>query len=61
MMAKEKFFMILQSDTINMTNDNVERMLSKAQLYKKTQRTGAILFTIVLVNSTIVMLGRLAL
>lgn len=34
MTAKEKLFMILQWDTIDMANDNVERMLSQAQLYK---------------------------
>lgn len=34
MTAKEKLFMILQWDTIDMANDNVEQMLNQSQLYK---------------------------
>lgn len=33
-MTKEKLFMILQRDTIDVANDDVGKMLSQAQLYK---------------------------
>lgn len=33
-MTTKKLFMILQRDTIDMAIDNVEKMLSQAQLYK---------------------------